>query len=145
MGDNIILPEILVTELKIIEVIGGNVFHCMKKTDNGFNEFGEAYFTNVKSNQIKAWKMHNKMTLNLTVPRGKVKFVFVSPDNLNKFHVIEAGIDDYKRITVKPGVWFGFMGISDEESLILNIANIEHDSNEVFKKDVDDIKFNWKK
>ena len=72
MGDNIILPEILVTELKIIEVVGGNVFHCMKKTDNGFNEFGEAYFTNVKSSQIKAWKMHNKMTLNLTVPRGKV-------------------------------------------------------------------------
>lgn len=145
MGDNIILPEILVTELKIIEVVGGNVFHCMKKTDIGFNEFGEAYFSNVKSNQIKAWKMHKKMTLNLTVPRGKVRFVFVSPNNLNQFYVIETGIDDYKRITVKPGVWFGFMGISDEESLILNIANIEHDSNEVFKKEVDDIKFNWKK
>jgi dTDP-4-dehydrorhamnose 3,5-epimerase len=144
MGDNIILPEILVTELKIIEVIGGNVFHCMKKTDNGFNEFGEAYFTNVKSNQIKAWKMHHKMTLNLTVPRGKVKFVFVSPDNLTKFHVIESGIDDYKRITVKPGVWFGFMGISEEESLILNIADIEHQSNEVHKRDIDSINYNWK-
>ena len=56
MGDNIILPEILVTELKIIEVVGGNVFHCMKKNDNGFHEFGEAYFTNVKSGQIKEFQ-----------------------------------------------------------------------------------------
>jgi dTDP-4-dehydrorhamnose 3,5-epimerase len=145
MGDNIILSEVFVSGLKIIEVVGGNVFHGMKKSDEGFNGFGEAYFSNVKSNQIKAWKMHDKMTLNLIVPRGKVKFVFVSPDNLSKFYIVESGIDDYKRITVNPGIWFGFMGISDEDSLILNIANIEHDANEVFKRDVNYFKFNWKK
>ena len=49
----------------------------LKKNELKNWTFGEAYFSKIKFNKIKAWKYHSKMTLNLAVPHGKVKFVFI--------------------------------------------------------------------
>jgi len=133
---------ISVTKLPRIEVVGGDVLHALKETDLDFHTFGEAYFSFVNYNHIKAWKKHNEMTMNLIVPIGKVKFVFFN--NFKKeflTHVI--GNKNYARIAVPPGIWFGFKGIAKEPSLILNISNILHDNNEVERKDIKEIKFNW--
>ena len=40
-----------------------------------FNHFKESYFSTVNGDVIKPWKKHNKMTLNLVVPLGEIKFV----------------------------------------------------------------------
>jgi dTDP-4-dehydrorhamnose 3,5-epimerase len=141
MGDLSVL-DIKVTELLKIEVDGGNVFRCLKNSDGGYKDFGEAYFSFVKKNFIKAWKIHKKMTLNLIVPSGSVKFVFF--DGKKNFREIISGRDDYKRITVPPKIWFGFQGL-EEENLILNIANIRHDNNEVERKDINLIDYTWNK
>ena len=47
----------------------------MKETSAGYAGFGEAYFSQVDKGAIKAWKRHKKMTLNLLVPVGEIKFV----------------------------------------------------------------------
>jgi dTDP-4-dehydrorhamnose 3,5-epimerase len=139
---NLNVSDIKVTELLKIEVSGGNVFRCLKDSDIGYKDFGEAYFSFVEKNFIKAWKIHKKMTLNLIVPSGSVKFVFF---DLNKnFREIISGRDDYKRITVPPKIWFGFQGLG-EENLILNIANVRHDNNEVERKDFNLIDYKWNK
>ena len=70
--------DYLLTPLKIIDVEGGNVLHAIKDTDQGFKKFGEAYFSTIEPGAIKAWKRHRKMTLNLVVPIGKIKFVMCS-------------------------------------------------------------------
>ena len=70
------LEDILLTPLKTINTDGGNVRHVIKTTDKNFKGFGEAYFSNINSGSIKAWKRHNKMSMNLVVPLGSVKFVF---------------------------------------------------------------------
>ena len=75
------IENIIVTKLDQIEVDGGNVMHAMKSTDPGFINFGEAYFSKIGYNKIKAWKRHKKMTLNLVVPYGKIEFVFI--ENIN--------------------------------------------------------------
>ena len=40
------------------------------------------------------------------------------------------GASNYKRITIPPGVWYGFKGISKKENLLHNLASIEHDPDE---------------
>ena len=40
-------------------------------------------------------------------------------------------IDDFSIITIPPNVWFGFQGLCEPDSLIMNCASIEHDPNEV--------------
>jgi dTDP-4-dehydrorhamnose 3,5-epimerase len=134
--------DIIVTPLSEIRADGGNVMHAMKNRDAGFNGFGEAYFSWVDYLAIKAWKKHNSMVMNLIVPVGEVKFIFFS-DTKNKFRSEIIGQNRYSRITVPPGTWFGFKGLSNPKSLVLNLANLEHDPLEVDRKLVDEIVYAW--
>lgn len=136
---------ILVTPLRRVETSGGDVLHALKKTDAGFVTFGEAYFSFITLGSIKAWKRHTRMTMNLVVPKGKVRFVFQEPDadGSNKFRVEDIGEDCYARITVPPGIWFGFQGLGSPQSLILNIANIIHEPNEVERLALSGIHYAW--
>ena len=59
------LSGMIKTDLNIIEDDAGSILHGIKKTDIGFKEFGEAYFSTVNKDSIKAWKLHKKMSLNL--------------------------------------------------------------------------------
>ena len=139
------LSDILVTPLRRIEVSGGDVLHAMKQTEAGYFGFGEAYFSWVSAGAIKAWKRHTHMTMNVVVPLGQVKFVFrcVTTDGVEEFRVEEIGVDHYARITVPPGIWFGFQGLAEPQSLVLNIANIPHDPNEVERLALTDINYDW--
>ena len=136
------LDDIQVTALQRFETAGGDVLHAMKQTDVGFAGFGEAYFSWVSAGSIKAWKRHTKMTMNVLVPLGQVRFVFRFVGKSN-FRVEEIGVDRFARITVPPGIWFGFQGMAEPHSLVLNIANITHDPNEVERLSLQEIVYDW--
>jgi len=139
------IDQILVTPLKKITVSGGDVFHGLKNTDSGFDGFGELYFSWIHFNQIKAWKRHTTMTMNLIVPDGKVQFAFFESEDAPqiKYHTI--GVDSYSRLTIPPGIWFGFRGLAEQQSLIVNLANILHDPGEVDRLPENAIYFDWEK
>ena len=139
---------VIVSQLSIINTKGGDVLHAMKSIDQGYLGFGEAYFSKADSKAIKGWKLHKKMTLNLVVPIGSVRFVLYDNrderNNANQFQevVLEEKIN-YSRLTIPPMIWVGFQGISQKTSLVLNLANIEHSIEEIERKELDEIKFNW--
>ncbi len=135
------VDDILVTSLKRIPVAGGDVLHAMKRSDPGFVDFGEAYFSMVEKGAVKAWKRHLRMTLNLVVPQGRVRFVFL--DAAGRFRAIEIGDDHYVRLTVPPGLWFGFQGRATRASLLLNLADMVHDPAEIERKGPDEIRYDW--
>ena len=139
------LADILVTPLRRIENAGGDVLHGMKKSDSGYSGFGEAYFSWVSNGAIKAWKRHSQMTMNVVVQVGQVKFVFrcVTSDGVEEFRVEDIGVYRYARLTVPPGIWAGFQGLSTHQSLVLNIASIPHDPNEVERLVLSDINYTW--
>jgi dTDP-4-dehydrorhamnose 3,5-epimerase len=139
------IKGVLITKLKVINTPGGNVMQAMKETSPGFEGFGEAYFSQVDKGFIKAWKRHSKMTLNLIVPLGEIRFVLFDDRKLSKAKLQEVVIskDSYHRLTIPPKIWVGFQGLSDGTSMLLNIANIEHNQNEVDKRSIEDIEFNW--
>lgn len=137
-----ILNKIKVTRLKIIKIHAGNIMKALKKSELKKWSFGEAYFSKIKFNKIKAWKYHKKMSLQLIVPSGKVKFVFFSKKN-NKFKVIEIGEKKYYRITVPPKIWFGFKGVTRKESIILSITNMNHSKKEILRCKKHKINYKW--
>ena len=142
MGD-VSLDDILVTPLKRIPTVGGDVLRALKKTDAGFDGFGEIYFSWIERGAIKAWKCHQRMTLNLVVPMGEVSFVFHLTNQKNNFRTENIGEERYVRLTVPPGIWFGFQGIASERSLLTNVADIVHDPDEVLGKKTSEIVYNW--
>ena len=135
------------TPLKKIKHRLGDVFHGMKHTDNGFVGFQEAYFSTINFGVIKPWKKHLRMTLNLIVPIGKIRFVLhdgrENSQTLGQFMDISLSINNYYRLTVPPGVWVGFKGEDTSASLLLNITDLVHDPFEIVRCDLNEINYNW--
>jgi dTDP-4-dehydrorhamnose 3,5-epimerase len=138
------LDRIRLTPLKRIPVAGGDVLHALKSTDAGFRGFGEAYFSIVEAGAVKAWKMHRRMTLNLVVPVGEVRFVFFAGDGKTKREET-IGAAEYARLSVPPGIWFGFQGLAAPFSLILNIADIVHEPDETERKSLEQFAYDWER
>lgn len=135
------MDGITLTPLKQIHNPKGDIFHAMKRSDDGFDGFGEAYFSTIHSDDIKGWKKHTRMTLNIVVPFGEIKFV-VFNDKTNEFFSVNLSKDNYQRLTVESGLWMAFQGI-EENSMLLNLASMEHDSKEAVSIDIKEIVYDW--
>ena len=138
---------VITTPLDVIDTPDGNVMHVIKESSTGYVGFGEAYFSQVNNGAIKAWKRHKEMTLNLTVPVGKIRFVLFDDRDAssNQFQEFIISKENYYRLTVPPMIWMGFQGLSGSGSILLNIANIEHSPEETDQKELDEINFDWSK
>ena len=139
------IKDVITTPLNIINIPGGDVMHAMKASSVGYVGFGEAYFFKINNGAIKAWKLHKGMTLNLIVPAGKIRFVLFDDRNTSntQFQEFIISRDNYCRLTVPPMIWVGFQGLSDGNSILLNVANIEHNIYETDRKKIEQIEFNW--
>ena len=69
------IDGVQITPLRQISDERGNVMHMLKSTDPIFDKFGEIYFSGVFPDVVKGWHIHTKMTLNYSVPVGKIKLV----------------------------------------------------------------------
>ncbi len=67
------MDGVILTPLKKITHLKGDILHAMKKSEKEFSGFGEAYFSSVYKGKIKGWKKHNKMTLNIIVVKGEIE------------------------------------------------------------------------
>ena len=130
------MEKIICTPLKRISNEKGDLLHAMKGSDLGYVGFGEAYFTSILTGEIKGWKKHSQMTLNLIVPVGSVTF-YVYDEEINVTKKILINDKNYCRLTVPPNLWVAFEGKGDALNLILNVASIEHDPSEAINKPLD--------
>jgi len=141
------ISGVILTPLKIIENPLGDVMHGMKKSEDGFNGFQEAYFSTIKQGVIKPWKKHLEMTLNLVVPVGEIRFVMYDDRKGSEtngcFMDVSLSQKNYYRLTVPPNIWMAFKGNGDALNLLLNIANLEHDSAEIVRVPLDSFEFDW--
>ena len=83
------------------------------------------------------------MTLNLVVPLGEVRFVFYLQEKSDDYRLEDVGETRYARLTVPPGIWFGFQGMAPGRSLLMNIADLVHDPEEVLLKPFFKFNYNW--
>ncbi|MFI5125155.1 MAG: dTDP-4-dehydrorhamnose 3,5-epimerase family protein [Chitinophagales bacterium] len=126
-----VIDEVMLTPLRIISGDSGDVMHALKQQEASFYGFGEAYFSTVKNKSVKGWKKHRKMILNLIVSSGAIRFVLYDGRAGSKtFQAIQEFVlsrENYQRLTVPPGIWMAFQGLSDDVNMLLNIASIPHD------------------
>lgn len=138
------MEGVLLTPLKRIAAPGGSVMHALKRSSLGYVDFGEAYFSEIHQGAIKSWRRHHRMTLNLVVVRGQVRFVLYDENaGSASFREFSIGESNYARLTVPPGFWMAFQGEAPGVSLILDIINEEHDPAEAETRDLAAIEFSW--
>ena len=123
---------VLVTELRQIVDERAAVLHHMRSDATEFTCFGECYFSETLPGVVKAWKRHREQTQHLAVPVGRVRFVIYddreSSPTLGELVSVELGRpDNYNRLCIPNGVWYGFTCLSDQPALIANCADRVHD------------------
>ena len=138
---------LILTPMKVIDVVGGSVLRAMSIGNVGYNGFGEAYFSTVEYNTIRGWKRHKEMTLNLVVPIGSIRFVVYDnrkdSSTAGNFEEIILSKEHYARLTVPPKLWVGFQGVGKGTNLLLNIANIPHNDTEVDHAPLKSFGYDW--
>ena len=131
--------------LKRINTDNGDVLHALKATDEGYTGFGEAYFSEVFQGVRKGWKRHNRMTLNIVVVMGAIKFILYddrdgSASQGKYFTIILSPTENYSRLVVPSGVWMAFEGVAPGVSMLLDIIPEPHDPNEADKAPIETFK-----
>ena len=134
--------------LKILFNKKGNLRHIIRSDFDGFNNFEEAYLTDINHLDIKGWKLHKNKTSNLVVVYGHVKFVLWEPSKPNIFlshhlGIIEGQSHLYSRLTIPPHTWFAFQGLQKPLSRILNISNVLHEHTISEELDLDCVHYPW--
>lgn len=135
------MDGVILTPLKQIHHPKGDIFHAMKKSDIGFDRFGEAYFSTVNQGDMKGWKKHTKMILNIVVPVGEIEFVLYD-ENKKEFFTTKLSQNNYQRLTVMPNLWMAFRGIG-EYNMLLNLASIEHNPSEAINIELSELHYEW--
>ena len=131
----ILCNGVSIKKLQRIKNIKGDLLHIIKSSDDEYSGFGEAYFTMIKHNEIKGWKEHKEMVLNLVVPVGEVRFHFYDHKTENSVNY-KISPTNYERITVQPNIVVAFEGLMPGVNLVLNVANIKHDPTEAVNYDI---------
>lgn len=134
--------------LKQITLPKGDLWHAFKATDDGFAGFGEAYFTQVNTGETKGWKRHNRYTLNLVVLQGEIRFVIYDDREESatkgQFETITLSPNaNYQRLTVAPGLWMAFSGMSKGVNMLMDLIPEVHNPEESDKKELDEINFTF--
>lgn len=93
----------------------------------------EVYTSEVLKDQFKAWKRHKFMTCSLVVIVGKVEFVIQNHDKSMSTYILTER--ENQKLIIPAGFWFGFRGL-DDKNILINCANVEHDENEIERKDI---------
>jgi dTDP-4-dehydrorhamnose 3,5-epimerase len=129
----------------------GAVWHMLRASDPAFAGFGEVYFSTVKPGAVKAWKRHRETTLNIVCIFGEIRFVFFD-DRPGSTTFGEVSVVDlspapetYSILTVPPGLWAGFSGIAQVESMLCNCIDLPHDPAESDRLPADSptIPYSW--
>ena len=134
--------------LRHINVPKGDIYHALKRTDDGFCGFGEAYFSEILQGEVKGWKRHNRMPLNIVVVKGSIGFVVYddrdnSPTKGQFEEIVLSKESNYQRLYVEPGLWMAFYGLGEGVSMLLDIIPETHDPAEASKKGLEEITYKF--
>ena len=125
-----------------IEVLNnkkGDLYKILSKKKE-LKNIEEIYCSKIKPSQIKAWRLHTKITNKLIILKGKVALVACKN---NKFHKILLNKKKVGFCIIKPNIWYGFKCVGKEEAVILNFINKKYKENEIKRIDKSKIRCKW--
>jgi dTDP-4-dehydrorhamnose 3,5-epimerase len=121
-----LIEGVRVKQLAVIPDERGRLMEMLRRDDDLFIEFGQAYLTTMYPGVTKAWHHHKLQTDHFVCVRGMIKLVLYderegSPTQglLNEFFV---GDHNPQLVQIPRNVWHGFKNVGETESLIVNLV-----------------------
>jgi dTDP-4-dehydrorhamnose 3,5-epimerase len=137
--DSKLIDGVLICEIDEISTGSSTVFKFIEEHSLGFVDFAECYMTEVLPGSVKAWKYYDRMTQNVCVPVGAVKFVIYDDRDgsrtngiVNEFHLERTR--KFARLTIPPRLWYGFGSLCASTSIIVNVIDVPHQGSNAIGK-----------
>jgi dTDP-4-dehydrorhamnose 3,5-epimerase len=112
-------------KLKVIPDERGRLMEILRRDDDLFKAFGQVYVTTTYPGVVKAWHRHRKQTDNIACVAGMIKVALYdgrenSPTTgeTNEFYL---GVHNPGLLQVPAGIYHGWMCVSLEEAVIVNV------------------------
>ena len=139
--------------LRVIPDERGRLMEILRQDDSLFQRFGQVYMTTTYPGVVKAWHKHVKQTDNITCIQGMIKLVLydsreISPTyrQINQFYI---GIHNPLLVQIPADIFHGWMCVSEEESIVINIPtevyNREHPDEQRLDPHQNDIPYDWRR
>ena len=125
------IEGVKVKKLKVIPDERGRLMEMLRVDDEVFEKFGQVYMTTTYPNVVKAWHFHKEQADNIVCVHGMIKLVLYdqreeSPTFNNVFEIY-MGVHNPLLIHVPANVCHGWMCVSSEEAIIVNIPTEVYD------------------
>ena len=143
------IDGVILTPLRQIFDERGKVMHMLREDSPVFSRFGEIYFSCTHPGVVKAWHLHQAMTLNYAVIYGEIKFVlFDDRSDSSTFGEVQEFFispENYMLVTVPPMIWNGFKSVGTTTSIVANCSTLPHSPDELQRRPPNDpdIPYNW--
>ncbi len=126
MAPENLIDGVKVKPLRPIADERGRLMEMLRRDDEVFVEFGQAYVTTMYPGVTKAWHYHRLQTDSFACLRGMIKLVLYDEreGSPTRGRVNEFFLGDHAPllVVIPPHVWHGFKNIGESESLILNVT-----------------------
>ncbi len=140
-------------KLKVIPDERGRLMEILRSDDSLFEKFGQVYMTTTYPGVVKAWHKHLKQTDNVACIRGMIKLALYDPrensptfKEVNQFYI---GVHNPLLVQIPANVYHGWMCVSQEEAIIVNIPtevyNYEQPDEHRLDPHDNDIPYDWKR
>jgi dTDP-4-dehydrorhamnose 3,5-epimerase len=147
------IDGVKIKKLRVIPDERGRLMEILRRDDELFQNFGQVYMTTTYPGVVKAWHRHEKQTDNIACVAGMIKMALYdgrtdSPTfkEVNEFYL---GVHNPMLVQVPAGIYHGWMCVSQEEALIVNLPtetyNYEHPDEQRLDPHTSDIPYDWKR
>jgi len=117
--------------LKVIPDERGRLTEILRRDDELFEAFGQVYVTATYPGVVKAWHKHERQADNIACVAGMIKVALYdaregSPTHgeINQFYM---GIHKPALLHVPAGIHHGWMCVSQEEAVVVNVPTEPYD------------------
>jgi dTDP-4-dehydrorhamnose 3,5-epimerase len=147
------IEGVKIKKLKVIPDERGRLMEILRSDDDLFLQFGQVYITTTYPGVVKAWHLHKKQTDNVACIQGMIKLALYDPrensstfKQVNQFYI---GVHNPLLVQIPKGVYHGWMCVSTQEAIIVNIPTETYDYDQPDEHRLDphdnDIPYDWKR
>lgn len=147
------IDGVKIKKLRIIPDERGRLMEILRNDDELFIQFGQVYMTTTYPGVVKAWHLHKEQSDNVACVQGMIKLVLYDPreqsptfKQVDQFYL---GLHNPLLVQIPRGIYHGWMCVSPEEAVIVNVPTkcYDHDNPDEFRLDPhkNDIPYDWKR
>jgi dTDP-4-dehydrorhamnose 3,5-epimerase len=152
-GEINMIEGVKIKKLRVIPDERGRLMEILRGDDDLFIQFGQVYVTTTYPGVVKAWHFHKKQTDNVACVQGMIKLALYDPrkdsptfKQVDQFYL---GIHQTLLVQIPRGVYHGWMCVSQEEAVVVNIPtevyNYEDPDEHRLDAHNNDIPYDWKR